>query len=582
MLTAFEVVAGILVHLQGGKKKMKDQLKDMRNKAPPTRGLVNHKFGGSMMMKSFRRSQYMGLSMKSSRRSLMRSSVSQTSVIHQKQYDEEIMRPTDNPLLYHFPTEAYPEYRKMPKMIILSIGSMAMISTYSFFHLNVKTSTMQMQMQMQTDHEDFTSDQQMSYSQLGYILVTSTIVTVLFVAILQDWYYVPSRFSTDTLMKRRWFPSRLSRYSTIDAEIPLELNHDESADDAEIKLNGIGVHFLELKNKMIHDDNVAIDAIHLMHGFGASSLNWINSIESLVEKLSAKVAIAHDGVGFGFTERPATRFGVKKDAGAYTSAAWAMIGNSLVMDRLEKDGMETLLDDDEDDSSVPPQKRVVLIGHSMGAAATLKMALTLPAFEKIVVLVAPALVGSPPQEATGDILHQKQKLNAWKTVVRAFKVTGAISFAYFQKIVVEPIIKYLLARGVGTPGFWAVGLRQTAGKEISEECCLAFQWPSIGRGWEDGLLAFAKSRVLSVCPYAGGELELLDDVLMLPEVSVVIIHGTNDKLVPISMSRDIVEGAIGDIKLVELEGAGHLPMSESPAEFVDLVKAQVDEMLAAK
>lgn len=581
MLTAFQVVAGILVHLQGGKKKMKDQLKDTRNMPPPSQ--VNHRFGGSIYMKSFRRSQYMGLSKKSSRR---RSSVSQSSLMHKQQDQgehtklvQEIMRPTNNPFLYHMPTEAYPEYRKMSKMIILSISVVAMMSTYLLFHLKTKTNTLQ----MQTDHEDFIGDQPISYSQLGYLLVTSTIVTVLFLAIVQDWYYAPSRFSTDTLIKKRLFPSCLSRYSAIDTEIPLELNHDETADDAEIKLNGIGVHFLELKNKMIRDDIVAFDAIHVMHGFGASSLNWIYCIEPLLAKLSAKVVIAHDGVGFGFTERPTTRFGVKKDAGAYTSAAWAVIGNSLVMDRLEKDGMTTLAEDDDDDNSLPPQKRVVLIGHSMGAAATLKMALTLPAFEKIVVLVAPALVGSPPQEETSDLLHQKPKLNAWKIVLRTIKVKGAICFAYFQKIVVEPIIKYLLARGVGTSGFWQVGMQQTCGKKVlSYENCLAFQWPSIGRGWEDGMLAFAKSRVLSVCPYAGGELELLDDVLMLPEVSVLIIHGTNDTVVPISMSRGIVKGAFGDINLVEIEGAGHMPMLENPVDFVDLIKVQVDKMVAAR
>lgn len=147
----------------------------------------------------------------------------------------------------------------------------------------------------------------------------------------------------------------------------------------------------------------------------------------------------------------------------------------------------------------------------------------------------------------------------------------------FHDAIIEPLLTYLLARGVGTSGFWQIGLQFMGGYNPPEEHTLTFQWPAICHGWEKGILAFAKSRTLSVCPYAGGELELLNDVLMLPEVSLCIIHGTNDTLVPISLSRDIVKNALIDIDLIEMEGAGHLPMLQEEEKFTKIVKDCVEK-----
>jgi len=249
----------------------------------------------------------------------------------------------------------------------------------------------------------------------------------------------------------------------------------------------------------------------------------------------------------------------------------------LILDRLRKDD----IDDTREGSLISPLKRIVLIGHSMGAAATLKMALTLPAYKKIVILVAPALIGTPPDHL-GDDVNKKQKSNMLIALMKSIVVTVGVCFAYFEMIVVDRVLKYLLARGVGTPGFWSLGIQQSCGFTPSDGERLAFQWPSIAFGWEAGLLAFAKSRLLSVCPYNGGELDLLDDVLRLPEVSLLIIHGTKDSVVPISISQDIVKGAVADVKFVEMEGAGHGPMLERPEEFVDVIKTHIDEILALK
>ena len=67
---------------------------------------------------------------------------------------------------------------------------------------------------------------------------------------------------------------------------------------------------------------------------------------------------------------------------------------------------------------------------------------------------------------------------------------------------------------------------------LSKSDALRFQWPSIGKGWEAGLLAFTRSRITSTQPYDGGEIQLLSDVLILPNVSVITAAGTKDNVIP--------------------------------------------------
>ena len=81
-----------------------------------------------------------------------------------------------------------------------------------------------------------------------------------------------------------------------------------------------------------------------------------------------------------------------------------------------------------------------------------------------------------------------------------------------------------------------------------------------------------------MCPYAGGELELLKDVSMLPEVSLCIIHGTDDPLVPISYSREIAKNSLFNIDLIEMKGVGHAPMLQEGDKFTRIVKDYVDKL----
>jgi len=125
------------------------------------------------------------------------------------------------------------------------------------------------------------------------------------------------------------------------------------------------------------------------------------------------------------------------------------------------------------------------------------------------------------------------------------------------------------------PNFWFKGLKKVWGDPnlVTASDALRFQWPSIGKGWERGLLAFTRSRISSTCAYKGGEYQLLNDVLKLPNVKLVIVHGSKDPVIPIKMSKQIMEnfGNDYDITFIELEGQGHDPFEERIEEFIEKV-----------
>lgn len=618
----FAIVAGILCHLQGGKTKIKESL-GISNRMPvQTLEKVNHLLGGSVINR-----RYSSIS-RSSKKLFKNDSSAYparprlerlSSVVFDKHLEKQqhhLRTTSNNPDLYHFPSEAYPEYQRIPALL-----------TFICFTLSIYVSYLTTLTSMMTHKQDIDIGNHQSKT-LGWCIIHALGIFTLFVVIIQDFLYSPSRLPTKTLVERNWFPSPLSRFSNVHAVIPTELNHDENtildADEnpsANIRTTNIkvaaGVHFLEYKNAGtiqgtgIGSDKVKqlnIDVVHFMHGFGANCLSWIAIIRPLVERLGAKVGIAHDAVGFGFTDRPSTRLGTRHDLAPYSSAGWAAFGNALLLDRIIKDDDGQSVHEDapelngllehvatSNNSSPYIKKRVVLIGHSMGSAATLKMALVLPKeYEKVVILIAPALVGlssnTGKSYATtsgsehGNIRvpltdpgsNLKDALAACiRNLLSRNRAGMGVVFAYLRHFIMDSIIAYLLRRSVATAGFWTTMLNQIGGF-VTNDDALNYQWPAIGYGWERGLLAFSRSRVVSSCPYAGGEHELLDEVLMLPEVSLFIVHGTNDVLVPISLSRKLVKEAFTGITLLEMEGFGHIPHEENPKEFMDLIESIID------
>jgi pimeloyl-ACP methyl ester carboxylesterase len=390
---------------------------------------------------------------------------------------------------------------------------------------------------------------------------------------VQDLFFGPSRISMNVLLRDKWLPSRLSKYSIVHTAIPRQLVY-KTKDLDRLEIEPMGVHFIDFENdsKSLKEE-YKFDAIHFNHGFGASSLSWLPAIPSLVQKLHGKFGLAHDAPGFGFTDRPVSS-GKRGGLVPYSSAANAAIGNVLLRNKLGED---------------EKMKRIALFGHSMGCSATLKMTLTLPLeVEKVVVLVAPALVGKFPDE-NGKRYSSEKGLSPSQEVQESVtqlvrsqpsRVRDLVArfLAVIRTVVLDFGVMYVLRRVVGRPGFWKNGLRLAWGdpNRLTETDVLRFQWPSIGKGWESGLLSFTRSRIASSCAYRGGEVQLLCDVLSLPNTRVILVQGTKDPIVPATMAKRIADHCQGRIHLIELEGQGHDPFEESVDVFVQRVLSEIE------
>jgi len=239
-------------------------------------------------------------------------------------------------------------------------------------------------------------------------LLTSTI--------LQEFLAPPSRISTADLIQKYVLPSTLSKFESV----PLLASSTNNNSDPTTTTTELGVHFLQYNNKATRGATFAeksrqFRGIYCNHGFGASSLSWLPVLPKLVARLGARVGVAHDAVGFGFTDRPSPHQSQRKKSSSnsnhaenggtddalafYTTRGSSQIGSALLqriilpetsMDSSSPDSGTTT-----NDNNVNTEERdnpIILMGHSLGALTTLQMALALPKkTRKWVILVAPAL-----------------------------------------------------------------------------------------------------------------------------------------------------------------------------------------------
>jgi pimeloyl-ACP methyl ester carboxylesterase len=107
---------------------------------------------------------------------------------------------------------------------------------------------------------------------------------------------------------------------------------------------------------------------------------------------------------------------------------------------------------------------------------------------------------------------------------------------------------------------------------VRDSDVLRFQWPSIGAGWERGLLRFAQAQ--------GNVHDALDDatllrrVLELPNTTVAIILGSKDKVISSKLIRTFLHDNDFEeqVPVIELEGLGHDAFEEDVDAFVDAVE----------
>jgi len=501
--------------------------------------------------------------------------------------------------LHPMPSQLHPIYRPIPILWKSFIYAFSFVIS-KFWALTKTAASTQGQIQSGKTLKQFL-----------VVLTRALVIAVTTSTILQDIYLPPSRVSMSTLIQNQWLPSSLSRYEIISPLFTLHMDSNVSEGksketDTDMTLlqtiPPIGVHYLQYNNdgnekdgnkkdeEQSNQTNDVIqppkkhnfDAVYFNHGFGASSLSWLPAIPSLVQTLKGKVGIAHDAVGFGFTERPSSSSSsvekssrVENELAMYTSAGSAALGLSLL------NRATSPTDNNNKDVDATPTKSspsaVALLGHSRGSVATLRMALDLPSStRKFIVLVSPFLMNESKSSSIASKTTTTSLFQSFDIPVKKkTAVTDAINAIKYVMFGIP--VQYILRRLVGGKNFWRKGLQAAWGdpNKLTNNDVLRFQYPSIGKGWEKGILSYVKSVATmksSYMPtYPGGEEQLLQDVLKLPNTYVAIVHGTKDRVVPSSYNEKYT-AFYPNLRFVKMDGFGHDPFEEDVDMFVDVVK----------
>lgn len=300
---------------------------------------------------------------------------------------EEPVPRQDEPNLYNFPSSFHPIYRPLPLLakLIVALTSMLISAITTWQHLTWLDPLVAVR-----------SGKTPSVKKIVQFLGKALIAGFLSNTVLQDVFLPPTRISTADLERTYFLPSSLSRYEHV--TLP---SRNES----------MGVHFLKCTQPSSPEQDSQFQAIYMNHGFGASSLSWLPVLPSLLKRMGGRAALAHDAPGFGFTDRPS-------NVTAYTRKSSAEIGSNLLQSALGKDEPSS----------------VALFGHSMGAAPTLRMALSLPKeTRKFIVLVGPAL------GLMDKSMISKSRLSTATRPVRQF----------VRNFLFDPPFSYILKRAVG-------------------------------------------------------------------------------------------------------------------------------------
>jgi pimeloyl-ACP methyl ester carboxylesterase len=132
------------------------------------------------------------------------------------------------------------------------------------------------------------------------------------------------------------------------------------------------------------------------------------------------------------------------------------------------------------------------------------------------------------------------------------------------------VLMLVLRLVVGSGKFWVRGLSLARGdpKTLTQRDVDAYRRPMAVRNWAGGILNFTRSMVL----------ERQTEVLCLigqlvkacPDLPVLIVHGSRDRIIPLSNSQ-VIARQIPRATLIVMPGKGHVPHEEDGEEFASIV-----------
>jgi pimeloyl-ACP methyl ester carboxylesterase len=257
----------------------------------------------------------------------------------------------------------------------------------------------------------------------------------------------------------------------------------------------------------------------LLHGFGASSRSWEETLPWLSER---GLAVAYDRPAFGLTDRPMPPFAAGNPYGPGAQVDTAI----AVLDAL---GAE----------------RAVLFGHSAGGSIALATALAHPDRVAGLVLIAPAVYeGGGAPGWSRPLLFTPQLQRIGPVILRG--LGGEQGTAFLRSSWADPA-------------------------RIPDATWEAYRRPLQVEGWDAALWELVK---------ASRESDLTARLAAV-QVPVLIVTGLQDAIVPPEQSERLVadlRGVPGGARFASLPGCGHLPHEECPEAFRAAVTSFADSV----
>lgn len=319
-------------------------------------------------------------------------------------------------------------------------------------------------------------------------------------------------------------------------------------------------------------DVVSNSSLQLFHGFGASSLSYIGLVNTMRSRVHL---VATDLVGFGLNVRGA----MSKYQGSLFGPVWNACASNTLIAR----------------SSEPDPRNVVtnrvIVGHSMGSVPAIASAALWrclhPDTAITLILESPALIlplgasrGSAQLNVTqaravlaaigaSRLMHLslRKKTRRWRSLVRAPLALAGL------------LCRLALRRITSLDAFWRLCLRLAYYRLDPSGSLACYKLPTLAKGFDAQFLSFLSSQRTAELRYAsptigdtGVSVLAALRALIATNVTVVLVHGVRDGVIPIGNSRAIKRALNSEsVQLVEVAECGHVAHEEKLAEFSSLL-----------
>lgn len=365
-------------------------------------------------------------------------------------------------------------------------------------------------------------------------------------------------------------------------------------------------------------DNCIGGMVHCVHGFGSHTFSFSFIQKRLAERLQA-IVTAHDMCGFGLTER-------SKDRSKY-SMSFNGAACTDILNKVEENECGKIKNNEESKC-----RNRILIGHSMGASAVAEAVIADGNSIEAIVLIAPAIVCLWPKPPMGfrrnslrnmfisffealletedptSVVMAEEGLESFskrtpqrvaasigyglgRCLRAAFSLVRGImtEITRLMFMLIRPLILAFMHALVFPRDFWRYGLGMATADQnlVTTSYVDSYRLPVLIKGWDVGIMRFIDARIAekaglwrAITQFLHPErtmlqAERLRDACIKKNVQVLVVHGANDPLVPVTNSKRLVK-SIPNAELIVFDSCGHMPHEEWPAKFVDRVSEFIE------